>query len=348
MSSGAGPMSALSRVRLDEFTIAMLATVMLAFLLPCRGTSAEIFGDLAGIAIGLLFFLQGARLSRAAIIAGALHWRLHLVIFAASFVLFPVVGLALPSFTAILLTPPLYLGFLFLCTLPSTVQDSVAFTSIAGGNVAAALCSASASSIFGMFLTPLLAGLVLHAHGALSLDALRSIGLEMVLPFIAGQLLQPCDRELGAGTAARLSRRRRSRLGAAGGLHRVQRSRFERDLAPARLRTADGALRRRRQFARADAGDHRACRTRSRLLPRGSNRDHILRLEKEPRHRDPDGEFAVCRPRLGPHRPAIDGVLSDPAHGLRRARPALRQSCEIARDSHPLRRDFGGQSYPRL
>ena len=184
-------MSALSRVRLDEFTIAMLATVMLAFLLPCRGTSAEIFGDLAAVAIGLLFFFQGARLSRAAIIAGALHWRLHLVIFAASFVLFPVVGLALRPLSAILLTPPLYLGLLFLCTLPSTVQDSVAFTSIAGGNVAAALCSASASSIFGMFLTPLLAGLVLHAHGALSLDALRSIGLEMVLPFIAGQLLQP-------------------------------------------------------------------------------------------------------------------------------------------------------------
>jgi hypothetical protein len=64
-------------------------------------------------AIGLLFVLQGARLSRAAIIAGALHWRLHLVIFAASFVLFPVVGLALRPLSAILLTPPLYLGLLF-------------------------------------------------------------------------------------------------------------------------------------------------------------------------------------------------------------------------------------------
>jgi sodium/bile acid cotransporter 7 len=184
-------MSVLSRIRPDEFTIAMLATVMLGFLLPCRGTSVGIFGDLAAVAIGLLFFLQGARLSHAAIIAGALHWRLHLVIFAATFVLFPLVGLALRPISGTLLTPPLYLGLLFLCTLPSTVQDSVAFTSIAGGNVAAALCSASASSIFGMFLTPLLAGLVLHAHGALSLDALRSIGLEMVLPFIAGQLLQP-------------------------------------------------------------------------------------------------------------------------------------------------------------
>src|SRR5882762_10309201 len=84
MRSGVGPMSALSRVRPDEFTTAMLATVMLGFLLPCRGTSAGIFGGLAAAAIGLLFFLQGARLSRAAIIAGALHWRLHLVIFAAT------------------------------------------------------------------------------------------------------------------------------------------------------------------------------------------------------------------------------------------------------------------------
>ena len=178
-------MSALSRVRPDEFTTAMLATVMLGFLLPCRGTSAGIFGGLAAAAIGLLFFLQGARLSRAAIIAGALHWRLHLVIFAATFVLFPLVGLALRPLSGTLLTPPLYLGLLFLCTLPSTVQDSVAFTSIASGNVAAALCSASASSIFGMFLTPLEASFVLHAHGAFSLDALRSIG------FVAGQLLQP-------------------------------------------------------------------------------------------------------------------------------------------------------------
>jgi len=225
-------MSALSRFRPDEFTIAMLATVMLGFLLPCRGTSAGIFGDLAAVAIGLLFFLQGAQLSGAAIIAGALHWRLHLVIFAATFVLFPLVGLALRPLSVILLTPPLYLGLLFLCTLPSTVQDSVAFTSIAGGNVAAALCSASASSIFGMFLTPLLAGLVLHAHGALSLDALRSIGLEMVLPFVAGQLLQPWTgrSDLDGGSARGLLHPRpagcwyRSHGGFAGGLRRQRAS----------------------------------------------------------------------------------------------------------------------------
>jgi solute carrier family 10 (sodium/bile acid cotransporter), member 7 len=184
-------MSIFSRFRPDEFTIAMLVTVVLAFLLPCRGTSAGLFEGLAGIAIALLFFLQGARLSRATIVAGALHWRLHLVVFAATFLLFPIVGLALRPLSGTLLTPPLYLGLLFLCTLPSTVQASVAFTSIAGGNVAAALCSASTSSLLGMFLTPLLAGLALKTSGGFSLNALRSVGLEMFVPFIAGHLLQP-------------------------------------------------------------------------------------------------------------------------------------------------------------
>jgi solute carrier family 10 (sodium/bile acid cotransporter), member 7 len=120
-----------------------------------------------------------------------LHWRLHLVVFAATFLLFPIVGLALRPLSGTLLTPPLYLGLLFLCTLPSTVQASVAFTSIAGGNVAAALCSASTSSILGMFLTPLLAGLALKTSGGFSLNALRPLAAEMFLPFIAGQLLQP-------------------------------------------------------------------------------------------------------------------------------------------------------------
>ena len=103
-------MRALSRFRPDEFTITMLATVVLSLLLPCRGTSAAVFEWLTAAAIALLFFFQGARLSRGAILAGALHWRLHLVIFAATFVLFPVVGLALRPLSGTLLTPPLYLG----------------------------------------------------------------------------------------------------------------------------------------------------------------------------------------------------------------------------------------------
>ena len=184
------PMSTLSRFRPDEFTLAMAATVTIAFLLPCHGAGAQVFEGLTSVAIALLFFLQGARLSRAAIVAGALHWRLHFLVFAATFLVFPLAGFALKPLASGLLSPPMLLGVMFLCTLPATVQASVAFTSIAGGNVAAALCSASASSLIGMAATPLLVGLILHAHGGFSLDAMRSIAFELLLPFLAGQALQ--------------------------------------------------------------------------------------------------------------------------------------------------------------
>ena len=49
-----------------------------------------------------------------------------------------------------LLTPPLWTGVILLCALPSTVQSSIAFTSIARGNVPAALCAATASNLLGM------------------------------------------------------------------------------------------------------------------------------------------------------------------------------------------------------
>jgi sodium/bile acid cotransporter 7 len=183
-------MRGLTRFLPDGFTLAILAVVLLAAFFPCRGEVARWVEIGSQVAIALLFFLQGARLSRAAVLAGILHWRLHLAIFVATFVLFPLLGLALQPVSGTLLVPPLYVGLLFLCTLPSTVQASVIFTSIAGGNVPAALCSASLSSILGMVLTPLLAGVLLHAHGESSVNGVFSIALHLLLPFLAGQALQ--------------------------------------------------------------------------------------------------------------------------------------------------------------
>jgi sodium/bile acid cotransporter 7 len=174
----------------DGFTLAILGVVVLAAVLPCRGEAARAVGIVSQMAIALLFFLQGARLSRKAVLAGILHWRLHLMIFVTTFVVFPLLGLALQPLSGTLLAPPLYAGLLFLCTLPSTVQASVVFTSVAGGNVAAALCSASLSSIVGMALTPLLASILLQAHGESSVNGLASIALQLLLPFLLGQLLQ--------------------------------------------------------------------------------------------------------------------------------------------------------------
>src|SRR6202035_1618252 len=120
-------------------------------------------------------FLHGAKLSRQAVIAGASNWRLHTVVFLATFVLFPLLGLTLKPLLSPLVTPTLYAGVLFLCTLPSTVQSSIAFTAIAKGNVPAAVCSASASSIIGIFVTPVVVSLVLSSH-LRSGSAWRTIG----------------------------------------------------------------------------------------------------------------------------------------------------------------------------
>jgi len=176
----------------DRFTCALIVTVALASVLPCRGAAAGVFEVLTDVAIALLFFLHGAKLSREAVVAGATHWRLHLTVLASTFALFPLLGLLLRPVLAPLVTPELYLGVLFLCALPSTVQSSIAFTSIARGNVAAAICSASASSLLGIVITPLLVGVMLESHGqgGMSWDAIGSITLQLFVPFVAGQIAQ--------------------------------------------------------------------------------------------------------------------------------------------------------------
>jgi solute carrier family 10 (sodium/bile acid cotransporter), member 7 len=182
-----------SRFLPDTFTLLLVSMVVFASFLPISGIAANYFGLATKFAIGLLFFLHGARLSRDVVVAGVLHWKLHIVILAATFVLFPLLGLTTSFLVPEFLSPSLYTGIIFLCVLPSTVQSSIAFTSMAGGNVPAAICAASASNIFGMFLTPLLAGVLLTAsgHADFSLDALQSILLQLLAPFVLGQILQP-------------------------------------------------------------------------------------------------------------------------------------------------------------
>jgi len=176
----------------DRFTCLLILTVLLASFLPCRGGAAQVFGLLTDAAIALLFFLHGAKLSREAVIAGMTHWRLHLTVLCSTFVLFPLLGLLLKPLLAPLVTPSLYLGVLFLCTLPSTVQSSIAFTSMARGNIPAAICAASASSLLGIVITPLLVGLILQSHGqgAMTWDAVGEIVLQLLVPFVAGQVAQ--------------------------------------------------------------------------------------------------------------------------------------------------------------
>ncbi len=176
----------------DAFTQTLLAVVLVATVLPAGGQVAVVFEWITNLAIALLFFLHGAKLSRQAILAGAGHWRLHLLVFACTFLLFPLLGLALQPLLAPLVGKELYLGMLYLCALPATVQSAIAFTSLARGNVPAAICSAAASSLLGIFLTPLLVALLMGVQGAggSTLDAIGKISLQLLLPFVAGQIAQ--------------------------------------------------------------------------------------------------------------------------------------------------------------
>ncbi|QHJ00261.1 bile acid:sodium symporter [Xylophilus rhododendri] len=178
----------------DNFTFALLATVLTASLLPATGAGTHFFEVLTTIAIALLFFLHGAKLSRAAVIAGISHWRLHLLVVACTFVLFPLLGFVLKPALSWLVTPQLYVGVMYLCVLPATVQSAIAFTSMARGNIPAAVCSASASTLLGVFITPVLTNLLVVPHNSGSGSALDGIGkivLQLVVPFMAGHLLQP-------------------------------------------------------------------------------------------------------------------------------------------------------------
>ncbi|GAA0525090.1 sodium/bile acid cotransporter 7 [Rhizomicrobium palustre] len=180
-------------LKLDPFLLALIATVGLASLLPCRGQFAAGMEWITDAGIVLLFFLHGARLSREAIIAGLGAWRIHILTLAATFVLFPAIGLALRALSHGWLNPAIADGLLFLCLLPSTVQSSIAFTSIARGNVPAAVCSASASNVLGIFITPVLVGLFLMSgsRGGFAADSLLSIVLQLLLPFVLGHFSRP-------------------------------------------------------------------------------------------------------------------------------------------------------------
>lgn len=143
-----------ARLPLDPYVLALLGTVGLAALLPARGPAATVADGASTAAVALLFFLYGARLSTREALDGLRHWRLHVTVLACTFLLFPLLGLAARGLVPGVLTEPLYSGLLFLCLVPSTIQSSIAFTSIARGNVPAAICAGSFSSLAGILLTP--------------------------------------------------------------------------------------------------------------------------------------------------------------------------------------------------
>ncbi|WP_016884729.1 MULTISPECIES: bile acid:sodium symporter family protein [unclassified Rhodococcus (in: high G+C Gram-positive bacteria)] len=186
-------MKFLSRFHLDGFVLGIVAVAILGTVFPVSGTGQTVLDWATRIAIGVLFLLYGTRLSPQEALKGLKHWRLHSVVFAATFVLFPLIGLALRILVPGVLSEDLYTGILYLCLVPSTVQSSIAFTSIAKGNVAGAIVSASFSNLIGVFVTPALVILLMNTTGDAHVDfsSTLDIVLQLLLPFFVGQLIRP-------------------------------------------------------------------------------------------------------------------------------------------------------------
>jgi sodium/bile acid cotransporter 7 len=175
----------------DPFVLTLLATMVAGLLVPLPAPVRDGVAVAGDVAVTVLFLVYGMRLSTREVLAGLRNVRLQGAILLSTYVLFPLLGLALHAVTGSLVGSALATGLLYVTLLPSTVQSSVAFTSIARGNVAGAICAATVSNVLGMVLTPVLVLVLMERSGAVGLGGLRDVLLQLLLPFVVGQLLQP-------------------------------------------------------------------------------------------------------------------------------------------------------------
>jgi len=182
--------------RLDPLIFGLVIAVAIASVYPATGRGFTVVDAASKLAISLLFFLHGAKLSRDAVISGIVDWRLHGIVLIASYVMLPIFGVTLAHLFAGYVDPTLLTGLIFLAILPSTVQSSIAFTAIAGGRVPAAICAATLSNLSGVFLTPLLATLLINTQTGVTIapGAGQVILIQVLMPFAIGQMFGPLIR----------------------------------------------------------------------------------------------------------------------------------------------------------
>jgi sodium/bile acid cotransporter 7 len=181
------------KFKIDNFVLAIIAVVIIAYFFPEPGSgqSKIPLDTISSIGVSLIFFFYGLKLSPEKIRSGLKNWKLHVLIQASTYLLFPaIVIIAYPFLKEAHFS--IWLAFLFLAALPSTVSSSVVMVSIAKGNIPAAIFNASISGLIGIAITPLWVGLFLE-QAAADFD-LGHIYLklltEILLPVVLGLALQ--------------------------------------------------------------------------------------------------------------------------------------------------------------
>ncbi|MBX3242630.1 MAG: bile acid:sodium symporter [Chitinophagaceae bacterium] len=180
----------LKRIGIDGFLVAIIVVIFVAYVFPEAGIQAKpvSLDQVGAIGLSLIFFFYGLKLNPSRLKSQLSNWRMHLVIQFSTFILFPVIGLAVkPLFGSSFYS---WLGVFYLCALPSTVSSSVVMVSIAGGNMPAAIFNASISTLLGVFITPLWI-LPLLEHQAGSIDTtgiILKLIVQVLVPVMAGLL----------------------------------------------------------------------------------------------------------------------------------------------------------------
>jgi sodium/bile acid cotransporter 7 len=175
----------------DPMIAVLLLATGLAIVLPATGEARGVAQAVSNGAIFVLFLVNGMRIARGEIARGLANWRFFLPLFLWVFGAMPVIGLGLSSLAAGLLPPLVAMGFLYLGTLPSTVQSATSYTSLAGGNIALSVVGAALLNIAGVFITaPLFAALAGGEAAEIGSETIVRIGLILVLPFVIGQGVQ--------------------------------------------------------------------------------------------------------------------------------------------------------------
>ncbi|MDY5585648.1 MAG: bile acid:sodium symporter family protein [Arcanobacterium sp.] len=176
--------------KIDPLLIAVITAFVLGLTVPTSDAALATISTIAMFGVAGVFLAYGLRIQSIEVIRGLADWKLQSAIFATTFVIFPVLGITLHYGFGHFMENPFLSGVLFLTLLPSTVQASVSFTSVAGGDIARAVCAATISNISGILLTPLLMLLVMQVEGSIS-GGIRNITLQLLVPFIIGQCFQP-------------------------------------------------------------------------------------------------------------------------------------------------------------
>src|SRR5699024_1197100 len=182
------------KIRIDGFVLSIIGSVLLAFFYPFLGGSSSPLpvNQIANTGIALIFFFYGLKLSIPQFKSGLTNWKLHLLIQASTFVLFPLIVISFNPLISGENGQTIWLAFLFLAALPSTVTSSVIMVSIARGNVPAAIFNASISGLVGIAITPLWMGLFMgHSAGDYSLSHIyMQLITTIFVPILIGILFQ--------------------------------------------------------------------------------------------------------------------------------------------------------------